>query len=343
MAVAPDFSFQLSPDPSFELGAADDGMLSEPALEYVHRRNASAEIYFVRNTRSRELQVTLSFRVRGRAPELWNVDDGSIVSAAAYAETRDGRTEIPLTFPAKGSIFVVFERPPERHLVGIEKDGSSVFPSIGQGTGVFSTGKRSWVATVPGTYRATDSEGASQTFSVSASDLEAPMKASWTLSFPTGWGAPASVPVEQFQSWTESTDPGIRYFSGTAVYRTTLQIPSGFVAPGRQLWLQLGQVREIATVTVNGHAAETVWRQPYAARIDPFLHAGDNIVEIKVSNLWPNRLIGDLQPSAAAQFAHTNVRAYTKDSPLLPSGLLGPVRLTATSEIPLDTAGSVSK
>jgi hypothetical protein len=335
MAVAPDFSFQAS--------AALDGAQSEPAFEYVHRRTASAEIYFVRNTQSRELATTLSFRVRGRTPELWNVEDGSMVSALAYAETKDGRTEIPLTFPARGSIFVVFERPAERHLVGIEKDGSNVFPSISQGTGVFASGKRTWVATVSGTYRTTDSEGARQTFTVTAKDLQAPMKASWTLSFPTGWGAPASVPVEQFQSWTESTDPGIRYFSGTAVYRTTLQIPSGFVAPGRQLWLQLGQVREIATVTVNGHAAETVWRQPYAARIDPFLHAGDNVVEIKVSNLWPNRLIGDLQPSAAAQFAHTNVRAYTKDSPLLPSGLLGPVRLTATSEIPLDTAGSVSK
>jgi hypothetical protein len=153
----------------------------------------------------------------------------------------------------------------------------------------------------------------------------------WTLSFPAGWGAPASVPVEHFQSWAESSDPGIRYFSGTAIYRTTLQIPAGLVTRGRQLWLQMGQVREIATVLVNGHAVDTLWRQPFAVRIDPFVHAGDNIVEIQVSNLWPNRLIGDLQPSAKAQFAHTNIRAYTKDSPLLPSGILQPVTLMVES------------
>ena len=327
MAVAPDFSYQLS--------TADASAKSQQAFAYVHRRTENAEIYFVRNTQSRELEATLSFRVRARAPELWNVDDGVIVSAPAYKETQEGRTEIPLTFPAKGSVFVIFERLAERHLVEIEKDGSSVFPSIRQGTGVFASGERGWIATVPGTYRTTDSAGAKQTFTVSASELEAPinasMKASWTLSFPAGWGAPASVPVEQFQSWTESTNPGIRYFSGTAVYRTTLQIPAGFVTPDRQLWLQLGQVREIATVTVNGRAAETLWRQPFAVRIDPLVHAGANIIEIKVTNLWPNRLIGDLQPSATAQFTHTNVRAYTKDSPLLPSGILQPVTLVVGS------------
>jgi hypothetical protein len=323
MAVTPDFSFQT--------GAAVDGAQSEPVFEYVHRRTASAEIYFVRNTQSRELQATLSFRVRGRAPELWNVDDASMVPALAYSETKDGRTEIPLTFPARGSIYVIFQRPAERHLEAIEKDGSTVFPSIGQGSGVFSSGKRGLVATVPGTYRTTDSQGARQTFTVSATELEAPMNPSWTLSFPSGWGAPASVPVEHFQSWTESADPGIRYFSGTAVYRTTLQIPAGLVTPGRQLWLELGQLREIATVTVNGRAAQTLWRQPFAVRIDPLVHAGGNIVEIKVSNLWPNRLIGDLQSSAAAQFTHTNVRAYTRDSPLLPSGILEPVTLQVGS------------
>jgi hypothetical protein len=325
MAVAPDFSYQLS--------TADAGATSQPAFEYVHRRTASAEIYFVRNTRSRALQATLSFRVRGRAPELWNVDDGTAISALAFTETKNGRTDIPLAFPARGSIFVIFERPAGRHLVNMEKDGIAVFPSIDQGADVFPSGDREFVATTPGTYSATDSQGNKQTFTVSAGELQAPIKASWTLSFPAGWGAPSSVPVEQFQSWTESTDPGIRYFSGTAVYRTTLQIPAGFVTPDRQLWLQLGQVREIATVTVNGRAVDTVWRQPFAARIDPFVHAGDNIVEIKVSNLWPNRLIGDLQPSATAQFTHTNVRAYTKDSRLLPSGILQPVTLQVGSVV----------
>ncbi|MGD0739008.1 MAG: glycosyl hydrolase [Terracidiphilus sp.] len=323
MGVAPDFSYQLN--------AADTNAKSQQTFEFVHRRTASAEIYFVRNTQPRELDATLSFRVRGRAPELWNVDDGAATPAVAYKETQDGRTEIPLTFPAKGSVFVIFERPAGRHLAGIEKDGNTVFPSIHPGTGVFSSGDHGFVATAPGTYIATDSQGSNTTFVMKPVDLDTPAGMAWTLSFPAGWGAPASVPVEHFQSWTESTDSGIRYFSGTAVYRTTLQIPAGLVTPGRQLWLQMGQVREIATVLVNGRAVDTLWRQPFVARIDPFVHAGDNAVEIKVTNLWPNRLIGDLQPSAKVQFAHTNIRAYTKDSPLLPSGILQPVTLSVES------------
>jgi hypothetical protein len=325
MGVTPDFSYQLN---NASVNNASAGSENQPAFDYVHRRTASADIYFVRNTQSSELQATLSFRVRGRAPELWNADDGAMLPALAYAETKDGRTKIPLTFPAKGSVFVIFEYPAERHLVEIKKDGSTVFPSIEQGTGIFSSGERGFVATAPGTYNTTDSLGANHTFAVSAAALQAPVQTSWTLSFPAGWGAPASVPIERFESWTQSTDLGIRYFSGTAVYRTTVQIPAGLVTPDRELWLELGQVREIATVVVNGREVDTLWRQPFAARIDPLLHTGENLIEIKVANLWPNRLIGDLQPSSTEKFTHTNVRAYTKDSPLLPSGILDPVTLT---------------
>jgi len=91
--------------------------------------------------------------------------------------------------------------------------------------------------------------------------------------------------------------------------------------------LNLGRVREIATVIVNGHRLETTWRTSFAARIDPVIHAGNNTIEIQVTNLWPNRLIGDLQLSATQHFTHTNVRAYSNNSPLLPSGILEPILL----------------
>jgi hypothetical protein len=90
-------------------------------------------------------------------------------------------------------------------------------------------------------------------------------------------------------------------------------------------------VREIASVAVNGIPVQTMWRAPFVVRIDPQLHSGDNTLEIQVTNLWPNRIIGDLQPSATARYTHTNVRAYTKDSPLLPSGLLEPVTVQIDS------------
>jgi hypothetical protein len=90
-------------------------------------------------------------------------------------------------------------------------------------------------------------------------------------------------------------------------------------------------VREIASVAVNGIPVQTMWRAPFVARIDPVLHSGDNTLEIQVTNLWPNRIIGDLQPGSTARYTHTNVRAYTKDSPLLPSGILEPVTIQINS------------
>jgi len=320
LGVAPDFAYTMNGD--------QEGAGNAPAFDYVHRAAAGTEIYFVRNTRTEAVQATLSFRVHGRAPELWNPDDGTTAVAAVYNETTDGRTGVPLTFPPLSSVFVIFEQPSAPHAVRIERDGSPVFPSIREGEGVFSSDESRIVAAVPGAYSTIGSTGARQSLKVPAADVDPCIKMSWTLSFPPGWGAPAQVPVERFESWTNSSDPGIRYFSGTATYRATLHIPAGLANPGRQLWLELGQVREIATVRVNGRAVETMWRAPYAARIDPFVHAGKNTVEIAVSNLWPNRLIGDLQPSATTHYARTNVRAYTKDSPLLPSGILGPVSLT---------------
>jgi hypothetical protein len=319
MAVTPDFSYRLSP--------ASGHSQIQPAFQYVHRTTADAEIYFIRNTQPKEVDATLSFRTRGRAPELWTIDDGTITPAAVYAETK-GRTEIPLAFPPLGSTFVIFKSPVQRHLVQVDRDGSEFYPSIHPAADIVSCGDNKLVVTAPGIYSATDFEGAKHAFTVSAAALQAPFKLFWTLFFPPGWGAPASVPVHQFQSWTASTDPGIRYFSGTAVYRSMLKIPSSAIASHKQLWLHLGRVREIATVTVNGKPATTLWRQPFTARIDPLLHAGNNLIEIKVTNLWPNRLIGDLQPSTTTKFTHTNVHAYTKDSPLLPSGILGPVTLT---------------
>ena len=317
MGASPDFTYRLNDE--------NADKQSDPAFDFVHRRVADADIYFVRNTRMKASAATLSFRVEGRTPEIWIPDDGSTAPALVYSETKDGRTEVPLSFPASGSVFLIFQRPAALHLVGIRQDGKEVFPSINQGAGLFSADGSMFVASTPGTYHVIDSNSRERTFVVKPADLESRIDTRWMLSFPSGWGAPASIPVKRFQSWTESEDPGVRYFSGTATYLGTMNVPAELLAAQKQLWLNLGQVREIASVKVNGVDARTIWRSPFLARIDEQLHPGENTVEIQVTNLWPNRIIGDLQPSAKTQYTHTNVRAYTKDSPLLPSGLLEPV------------------
>lgn len=321
MGVAPDFSY---------LPDSEDGSASkDEVFDYVHRETAGADIYFVRNTLDRSVKATLSFRVRNRAPELWTADNGNITPALVYHETQ-GRTEIPLTFPAQGSAFLIFDKPSSVHITQIRRSGSEVYPSIRQGEGTFASGAPGFVAMNPGTYQLTESNGRSTNVTVAPGNPPGLAFGSWTLSFPSGWGAPSSVPLKQFQSWTQWSDPGIRYFSGTATYHAVLRVPAGLIQPDRQIWLNLGKVREIASVSVNGISAGTQWRAPFLVRIDRQLHAGDNEIAIQVTNLWPNRLIGDLQPSAKVRYARTNVRAYSADSALLPSGLLEPVQVSVS-------------
>jgi hypothetical protein len=96
--------------------------------------------------------------------------------------------------------------------------------------------------------------------------------------------------------------------------------------------MDLGDVREVATVSVNGKELRTLWHAPFTLRIDSALHPGDNELSINVTNLWPNRLIGDQQPTEVVHYAHTNVPAYPRDFTLLPSGLLSPVTLSVEED-----------
>ena len=98
--------------------------------------------------------------------------------------------------------------------------------------------------------------------------------------------------------------------------------------PGARLVLQMGDVRELAEVVVNGQRAGVAWKEPFDVHITDRVTEGRNRIEIKVVNLWPNRLIGDKQPGATPQ-AFAVGDPYTVDSPLWPSGLLGPVHIVA--------------
>jgi hypothetical protein len=157
----------------------------------------------------------------------------------------------------------------------------------------------------------------------------------WSLTFPPDWGAPSQLQLDRLQSWTESTNAGVRYFSGTATYRTTINLTDSPLAGKSSIWLDLGEVHEVAAVRINGRHAAILWKAPYSLRADPLLHAGENTLEVDITNLWPNRLIGDAQSPNGKRYTWTNIRKYTKDSPLLPSGLLGPVVLHTVYRLPL--------
>jgi hypothetical protein len=200
-----------------------------------------------------------------------------------------------------------------------------------------------------GTFTAKASNGKTVMHHV-APALLAAASGPWNLTFPPNWGAPAHATFPSLISWPASSNDGIKYFSGTATYHTTMNIPAFLVAPGRVLCLDLGKVKNFARVKFNGHDLGILWKAPFRLDVTGMAKAGANTLEIQVTNLWPNRLIGDEQQPPEVQYRRggeiakipdwlwagkgkpktkrytfTTWHFYDKNSPLMESGLIGPV------------------
>ncbi|MCG3127650.1 MAG: hypothetical protein CHACPFDD_02517 [Phycisphaerae bacterium] len=186
----------------------------------------------------------------------------------------------------------------------------------------------------------------------------------WTLRFPSGWGAPASVQLDKLDSWTRHADPGVRYFSGTAEYETTFDVAPELLSAGRALYLDLGQVGCIAEVSLNGTDLGAWWKPPFVADVTRVATPGRNRLLVRVTNLWVNRLIGDEQHPDDCEWTgitlkrwpqwlldgtprptrerltFTTWKHWKRDAQLLDSGLMGPVMLrpAARSTIAIDRA-----
>lgn len=151
----------------------------------------------------------------------------------------------------------------------------------------------------------------------------------WRVSFPPALGGPSEAWFETLQSWSENTDAGIRYFSGTASYATTFKVARSWLERPR-LEIDLGAVKNVAEIRVNGQSAGITWKAPFRVDVTELVKPGVNALEVRVTDLWVNRLIGDQQPGATP-VAMTTFNPYRADSPLLPAGLLGPVMLLTRS------------
>jgi hypothetical protein len=182
----------------------------------------------------------------------------------------------------------------------------------------------------------------------------------WTLHFPPNHGAPEKVGLDTLDSWTKHADVGVKHFSGTATYRKSFALPEGSLTPGREWHLDLGVVKNIAEVTVNGRVFPVLWQPPFRVDVTAALKPGENDIAIAVTNLWLNRLIGDDkfhpldggfqqyggirnfpdwvkagQPPPDGRTTFATWRLVKPTDPLVPSGLLGPVTLHAAQRVNL--------
>lgn len=149
----------------------------------------------------------------------------------------------------------------------------------------------------------------------------------WDISFQKDRGAPAKATFDKLTSYTENADAGIKYFSGTAIYTKTITADKSWFNKDDELWLNLGDVKNLAEVIVNGKSLGILWKNPFRVNVSGALKAGKNKIEIKITNLWVNRLIGDVQPDVKNKITYTTMPFYQAGSKLLTSGLLGPVQI----------------
>jgi hypothetical protein len=320
-------------------------------LAYVHRVAGDADIYFVSNQRREFDSADCTFRVAGKIPELWHPDTGVIELAPVWS-AENGRTKVHLNFEPAGSVFVIFRHAADgaNHVVAANADarwqlvadrnGGLLVKATSSGTAEFQT-------------------AAGKTLKVVAANIPAPQEISgeWNLSFPPNWGAPPLVTLDKLVSWTEHTNDGVCYFSGTATYEKEIKIPAERLAASRELWLDLGAVKNFAEISLNGENLGVLWKPPFHVNLTSAAKPGANKLVVKVTNLWPNRLIGDEQlpsdvewngkqlkqwpqwfldgkPSPTGRLTFTTWHHWTKTDALLESGLLGPVTLRTAEIIP---------
>ncbi|MCE7064966.1 glycosyl hydrolase [Dyadobacter sp. CY326] len=250
---------------------------------YVHRQTDNADIYWLNNRSDSPNEATLSFRVTGKVPQLWNAETGK-TEEVSY-QIKDGHTIVPLQFQSWDAYFIVF----------------------GEKASVTSYTKPA----------ITEAEIATT-------------NAAWKVTFQEGRGAPQTASLNALASLSDNADPAIKYFSGTAAYENTITIPA--VNKGSAYMLDLGDVKNIAEVRVNGKSVGTVWKKPFRIDVTSALKAGANTIIVNVTNTWVNRLIGDAQPGVTKKITFTTLPFYKADAPLLPSGLLGPVRLMESKQ-----------
>ncbi len=300
---------------------------SDAPLRWIHRRDGAADIYFVANPGPSVVETTVRFRVGGKRPELWGPLDGTSRGLDVFSAA-SGTTSVPLRFEPHGSCFVVFR----------EATSSPSVQAVAANA-------------APGPNPQTSPDF--PTFTAVAI-LDGP----WDVAFDPKWGGPAKVTFDTLEDWSRRPEEGIKFYSGQATYMKTFDLPAtAKVASGNgRLWLDLGTVKNVAALRLNGRDLGVVWCDPWRVEITDAVKPKGNRLEIRVANLWPNRLIGDEREAPDADYApggnlarwpdwllkgeprpssarltFSTWKHYSKDSPLLPSGLLGPVTLVGAA------------
>ena len=326
-------------------------------LLWLHRHTEEpndTDIFFISNPSDKPVDTMAGFRTAGKKPEFFDAEKGTIRAVDGW--TVDGaHVQLPLHLAAEKSIFVVFRHPGK---AASDPYVRAEAPSQNTPNFVSSNGThlRAWDNGNHTLHRASG-----KISKVKVAGLPEPLKLTgpWEVRFPPKRGAPEKARFDQLLPWNKHSNPGIRYFSGTATHTIDFNLPDGFLKKNQQVWLDLGDVAVIADVRLNKKPLGTLWHKPFRLDISKALRSGANTLEVDVTNLWGNRLIGDEQHPEDCEYHNIDMKWFTNrslvkwpdwltnakprpvkervtfstwkhykaDDPLQPSGLIGPVIL----------------
>jgi hypothetical protein len=336
---------ELSLEPDVKITAE-----STDSIRYIHKKFKNADIYFVSNQLDSDFNFRASFRNRNKQPEIWDAETGKTWNAVVF-DTTGNTVSIPLNLTSGEALFVVFDQPlPPKWINDV----------AGKNTGFaakLNSNHQLNLTRAPSEIEINFSDGTRQTKPLAKNRAEQVLNGTWTLNFLDGRGAPSNFKMKELKLWQTVEDPTIKYYSGTVSYQSQFDISE--IEPAETMVLELGEVYDLAEVSVNGKVAGIIWKKPYQLNITSLLKKGNNNIEILVANRWINRLIGDefiktdlkyeisnnkfttgkllelpLWLGSATimrtdgRYTFTTWKHYSSADPLVNSGLLGPVKIT---------------
>ncbi|WP_448248505.1 glycosyl hydrolase [Thalassotalea agariperforans] len=320
-----------------------------------HRSSDTHDIYFIANQSEQSLEINPSFRINhatGNAassshmqPQRWNAVTGDIVDIAQFELTdfeltgNNTRIQTPMTLQGLESGFFVFEKSTiakqtsrKVSIKSINKEQQNMFlPSMfnQDGTTTIEVSKN-------GVYQVTTTDNVKRTLKVD--DIPTPLilNKPWQLTFEQNRDVPNTLTLNQLTSLTSLTNKALQHYSGKISYQTTFSLDENMLLDDQTLQLDLGEVGVIARVTLNGKDLGELWSRPLTLDITDAAKLGNNTLTVEVATTWLNRMVGDLKypeqfpDNQAVKSFNTDVTFTTKllaQTPLQPSGLLGPVSI----------------
>ncbi|MDR2673560.1 MAG: hypothetical protein LBC18_01490 [Opitutaceae bacterium] len=269
--------------------AAPRSASRDDSLCWLHRRADGVDIFYFSNLGAESRHLNVALRAKNKTPEIWDPETGAVRPAAIWRPTDTG-ANVSLSLKPNQALFVVFEKPiaqndfaaairsplpPDDFMVERKTDGWAVASAAAGGVELQTASGKTLRAVIAAAPAAVTPAGA------------------WRVEFRPPVGEPFSARFDRLESWTRSDDRRIKYFSGTAVYTNTFHAPETAAGDDLSAILNLGVVKELASVSVNGRFVATLWHAPFEVDVTGFIKPGENGLRIEVTNTWANRLIGD--------------------------------------------------